>query len=356
MNIETTISQSNLAFIVGAPRSGTTLLMSILNSHPDIHIVPEFKFYLYYLNKYKKADFRKKEIRNSLLNDFTQYLNHKKAIEPIFENIIEIDKNILNQFIESNQIVQYDQAVKILYCSIVMAKMKKENPKVILEKNPAYTQHIPTLLKFKHSTKFIGIIRNYKDAISSRISSNERKNQNIQYYTKYWDLINKNLYQNSKNYEEHMLIISYNDLIHSPQQTIDKCVLFLNLDSSFEYTTYQVFYKNLLTNLKQDKDLAHKERWIKKFGDLSRPINATAISKWKERLTTEQVLYIDQLCQKTYNLFFNDTNLTTDSKKGKNQNGYYKAILNYLIDDYRFLMPPGFNIALEKFVRKSGII
>jgi len=220
MNIKKVTSSSNLAFIVGAPRSGTTLLMSILNSHPEIHIVPEFKFYLFYLNKYKNTKFTKKSNRLALVDDFYKYLNHKQSIESIFDSIIEIDKNIVNEFIETDLIFDYNDAIKILYCSISMAKMRTTNPIIILEKNPAYTQHINSISQINPQAKYIGIVRDHRAAVSSRIVSNEKAVQNIQYYAKYWELINNSLYKHAESNPQSLLIIHYQDLLNQSKITI----------------------------------------------------------------------------------------------------------------------------------------
>lgn len=357
-NIQET-SKANLAFIVGAPRSGTTLLMSILNSHPEIHIVPEFKFFLCYLHKYTATNFQIKSNRVDIVKDFYNYINHKKKTEGIFEKIIDIDANKVNAFIDSNQIANYQDAVKLLYCSISIAKMQTPNPKVIIEKNPAYTQHIGKILELSPKTKYIGIIRDHRDAVSSRIASNERAIQNIQYYAKYWQLINQSLFEQTAQYKDNILLVFYDELIRQTEKTIAKCMEFLNLDNSFEYTTYQEYYQKLLGNLEKDTNLPNKDRWIKKFGDLSRPINSDAMGKWKDRLTAQQIEEVDALClpvSKQYDSRILNGTAIKKENTFKRKSGYYKAVLNYSVDQYRFQLPPQFNIFLEQFVRKIGVI
>lgn len=352
------ITQANLAFIVGAPRSGTTLLMSILNSHPEIHALVEVKFFLFYLNKYNKTDFREKKNRVSIVEDFFKYFSHKKKIstQDIFDKIIKIDEDLINKFIESDQVVDYASVVKILYYSISILSMHTPNPKVILEKNPLYTQHIGSFLKLYPTTKYIGIIRNHRDAVSSRVSSIASTIQDIQYYAKYWELINSSLYKYAKKYKNNILLIFYTDLIKSPDQTIQKCLDFLNINIFHDYTIYQSDYKKLVETYSKDPILKKSLRWQKKFGDLSRPINPEAINKWKERLNSKQVEEIDKLCIKTSKLFYKDIQAIEQTHNTKYKSGYYKAILNYQTDEYRFKLPPKINFFLEKSVRKIGII
>lgn len=48
------LQNTQLHFIIGPHRSGTTLLTSILNAHPQILSTPEFRFVLHFMNPYGK--------------------------------------------------------------------------------------------------------------------------------------------------------------------------------------------------------------------------------------------------------------------------------------------------------------
>ncbi|MCX6283966.1 MAG: sulfotransferase [Bacteroidetes bacterium] len=44
-----------LFFILGRPRSGTTLLTSLLNAHPNVRIAPEFPILFFLYQRFKKV-------------------------------------------------------------------------------------------------------------------------------------------------------------------------------------------------------------------------------------------------------------------------------------------------------------
>ncbi len=349
----------NLAFIVGAPRSGTTLLMSILLCHPEIHGLFEYKFMLIFKKKYEKKDFRLKKYRFALSKDFIDYLEHKRLItaQGIFDRIVQMDKKVIDVFIQSNNIEDYSQAIMFLYRSISILGIKTIKPKVILEKNPVYTQHLDKLFEICPTAKCIGIIRNHRDAVSSRVSSGTGSSQNIQYFAKYWELVNKRFYQFTVKYKNNVLPIFYKDLLQSPEETIQKCLNFLSVGTDYDYTVYKSYYKDLMTSLKDDPVLMNNERAKKKFGDLSRPINSTAVNKWRERINVSQKGIIDAICQNASNLFFKDKMfIEKTSPKLINGLAYYKAILNFYIDEHRYQLPPKVNFFLEKLVRTIGVV
>src|SRR6187402_3486265 len=56
------MNESGFNFIVGIGRSGTTLLMSMLNAHPAIQATPEVNFFVFFYNSWKnKKSFSEKD-------------------------------------------------------------------------------------------------------------------------------------------------------------------------------------------------------------------------------------------------------------------------------------------------------
>lgn len=349
-------SADKLAFILGAPRSGTTLLMSMLNCSPEIHVVPENRFFLVYLNHYKNADFQKIEVRKAFAKDFKKYLKHRLQMEGLTFDLWRLDDDIIQAFTLNENIIKYKQAIIALYRSLQLGGNTKKKATIFIEKNPIYTQHIHKFLQYNPTIKFIGIIRNFKDAVSSRVKSNNRLKQNLQYYANYWRLINNDLHQFASIYKQNMILVHYEDLIKDPDETINRLTQFLCISDNFYYSGYQQFYNDIVKEIEASKNFMHKERLLKKFGDLTKPINNSNSGAWRKRLNSKESQLVDLICYTTAQKFgyeLDDVNL--DAKLSKNTS-YYKASLNYYLDDVRFKLNPNFNIFLEQFIRKLKII
>ena len=130
-------------FLVGAPRSGTTILQSLLAAHPEIISFPESKFFHYLLYEdfaanlsTRLASFLRDEInRPELLNDFDD-----------------------NQNVENKA----SWFVRILD-SLAM----EENKSIWLEKTPEHLYFIEDIQSLIPDAKFIHILRNGMDTIAS---------------------------------------------------------------------------------------------------------------------------------------------------------------------------------------------
>jgi hypothetical protein len=137
-------------FIVGCPRSGTTLLQSMLASHSEIHSFPETHFfsYAYPRNVFKRAfTWPALNVRNQLvtfLNEINRADLAKDASVSIFS------KNFAAQFIA------------------ILDNLSLEAGKSCwVEKTPRHLHCIPMIASQIPSAKFVHIVRNGKDVVAS---------------------------------------------------------------------------------------------------------------------------------------------------------------------------------------------
>ncbi len=130
-------------FLVGAPRSGTTLLQSLLAAHPEIISFPESKFFQYLLyNKFVK------KFPARLSAFFKDEINRPEFLEN-FDNSQSTD-------------------VKVSWFVGVLDSLAAEKQKSIwLEKTPEHLYFIKDIERFLPDAKFIYIWRNPMDTIAS---------------------------------------------------------------------------------------------------------------------------------------------------------------------------------------------
>ena len=128
--------QAVKVFIVGCPRSGTTLLQSMLAAHPYIMSLPEthFFFKLFY--------------GNYRLQNFGITIWSKKIIEN-FEQIGSVEKKPIG-------IKKYfvGHLTKTFF-EILDSKVKENGKKILVEKTPIHLRYIPWIEKYLVNSKQI---------------------------------------------------------------------------------------------------------------------------------------------------------------------------------------------------------
>lgn len=191
----------NLIFIVGMPRSGTTLLEQILSSHKDILGAGE-------------------------LNFFTSAMDHIFQVFD-FENF---KNKIFN--LKKEEIIN----LGCFYVSKINIKVKSNSDnKYIIDKNPLNFKNIPLIFSSLPKAKIIHIRRGQNDNCLS-IYKNFFYHNVMPWSYSQEEL--KNYYNNYKNYMDDInqkipkfiFNINYEDLILNVEKNIKDVLGFLNLD------------------------------------------------------------------------------------------------------------------------------
>ncbi|MEG4516965.1 sulfotransferase [Microcoleus sp. AT9b-C5] len=130
-------------FLVGSPRSGTTMLQSLLAAHPEVISFPESKFFHYLL--YKK-----------FVRKFPS------RMEAFFKD--EINRPELLQGFDDSQTV----GTKVRwFVEILDGLATEQNKSIWLEKTPEHIYFIEDIQRLLPDAKFIHILRNSMDTIAS---------------------------------------------------------------------------------------------------------------------------------------------------------------------------------------------
>ena len=143
-------------YIISNPRSGSSMLRLMLNSHPNIHVPPECGFMVWLYKKYKHANLNNKLILNSFIDDL---IDSRK-----FEHW-EIDQVILNEHFKHKKISSfYDLCLQIYKLNMSIQCQKKD---VIGDKNNFYLNYINEIMDIDSSAKFIHLVRDGRDVACS---------------------------------------------------------------------------------------------------------------------------------------------------------------------------------------------
>lgn len=239
---------NNRIFVVGCPRSGTTLLQGLLNTHPEITSFTESHFY----------DFGIKRPKNGPLYYVSR--NAKKLVLSFLkENSIdeEVKNQILNQMPDLPKIPGKDVTSWAKYfISILDAITINRNMSIWLEKTPDHLNRIALIRKICPEAHFLHILRNGKDVVASlyKASIKWRKNYSIKECIQFWNKA-VTISTDYLNHDQHHYLF-YDDLAKSPQKNINHIFSILNIP---KVENIDKKYKNSVTPL-----LAKDEVWKKK--------------------------------------------------------------------------------------------
>ena len=227
-------------FLIGFPRSGTTLLDTILRSHKCIEVIeekPAVQNLISSINTYTKGNFE--NLDN--LNQFQKYLLR----DEYFKN--------LNSYIG-----------------------KKNYKDIVLDKMPLNIIYVGEIIKIFPNAKFILSLRHPYDSVLSCFMQSFELNSamsnflNLNDSAILYDLVMKlwKVYTEKLNINYH--IIKYEEIINDFNNTIEKTLNFIDLKWSDDLTKfYETARKRNLINTPS-------------YTQVNKPLYSSSINRWKK--------------------------------------------------------------------------
>ncbi|PQM58870.1 MAG: hypothetical protein CML40_09200 [Rhodobacteraceae bacterium] len=185
-------------FIIGFPRSGTTLLDTVLRSHPDIEVIEE---------------------------------------KPLIDTVI----SSLNEPVSPNTLTKLSQTQLIKLRNLYEEESKKlvkqiQNGQIIIDKFPLNIIHVPLINALFPESKFILVIRHPCDCVLSCFMQNFELNEAMVNFLSIKDTVA--LYCNVMKlwsiYSEQLIlnveIVKYENLVSNFEETSKKILNFLSLE------------------------------------------------------------------------------------------------------------------------------
>lgn len=239
--INSSVSSKKLIFVLGTPRSGTTLLQKVLESHQSLFSIQSQTAIFSYQNFWCKNRIMfdlDKGIRDSLLTK-------SKDNVDFFENCVN--------YLE-----------------------KDNSDKIFIEKTPQHISRLDFLLKHFPNAKFIHIVRNGRDCYCSATKHPFiPQSKSLKSFAKYY---NKCLLQGIRNFNNpNVFTLHYEDLVNEPHKYVRNLMSFLKL--TLEHAQIDASFRS--------KD---KRAKLEQFKKLNEPINSTSVNRWKRELTERENL------------------------------------------------------------------
>jgi len=243
------ISDLEMIFIIGVPRSGTTLLQKILEAHSKLFAIHNETAVFSYKN-YFSGNFNPFGLEKSL------------------------NKSLLLE--AKNNVDYFDKCVRYLM-------NKPENKgQIFVEKTPQHIQRLDTLVKAFPNAKFVHIVRDGRDAFcSAQKHPNVYQGRTLKLFAHYYSKALKRV----EKYRDSVITIKYEDLAKSPKDTVVNLMDQLGLN----------FEIDQLDSMRRTSDPRSKSKQFTKLNDR---INDSSIGRQREELGSKEINEFNRIAGK----------------------------------------------------------
>ena len=283
MNIQE-ISKLPFFFIIGRPRSGTTLLRTMLDAHPNVCIPQESPVILNLYGKYGKMAYWNTEDIEAFFHDLES--------QQIFSvwNIDKVKlKMNLKKCVGENT---FEIIIKVLYTNFNSIYNKTE-PEIIGDKNPVYSVNFQKIFPVMDNAKFIHLTRDYRDQIVSMKKMDLEMSQPALVSYR-WKLSVKSIYPYKAKHPDKLSTIKYEDLIKEPENKLKEICNYLNI----KYDPVMLDFHKIEAGTEFMPNAAMK----KYHSSLFNPLSTSKINIWKSILTDREIRIADMIIGKNAEL------------------------------------------------------
>jgi hypothetical protein len=252
-------------FIIGAPRSGTSLLRALLNRHPSIGLCDE-TYYFYYVYSRRRAfgDLSRPTNRQRLID---QYLATHRIRR------LGLDLNELNKTLMAE-----GESYSAFFLALIRFYSRSQGKSVYGEKTPHHAYYVDQLNHWYPDGKILYLIRDPRDVVASLLKM-PWASQNVLTNARLWLKCTAGAL--SCRERESCLLVGYERLVDQPEAGLKEICKFIGVD-----------YSPLM--LEPDDSAGVSEWWFQRA--------QTAPSKdrlgvWRQQLNNRQIALIESVAQ-----------------------------------------------------------
>jgi hypothetical protein len=261
-------------FIVGAPRSGTTLFHHMLNAHPAIAIADEIIFFDLILRARSVVPELDSKPRIDQFLTLLPAMDHVRYWRGTEELLAEVRQRLIEDARPSYQ---------KLYLLVMQAYARERRGRRFGDKTPWNVRHLATLVRWFPRCRIFHLVRDPRASVASRRKL-PRTSADVLTNTVKWQLDVRCATQflASVASTPPMMEIRYEDLVQAPRAVLERACAFIEED----------FDEQMLTS-HSSRDVMFKDQPWKE--GVFEPIFTASVAAWQRELKPPQVALIELL-------------------------------------------------------------
>lgn len=266
-------------FITGCPRSGTTMLASMLGNGDSCFATPESDFFINFIYKYLPNSFS--NVRKDV---FLRYLSNNYRFKQWNINAVNIDE--LPESIDYSNFNTVIENTIALFLKHHTETNIKEG--IRIDHTPSSIKYFQTLIELFPKSKFIFIVRDPRAVYASVKGLDWGANSPLR-LSEIWREYVMCYFTLQKLFPDKVHLIKYEDILKDPREKLKELCGFLQInynDSMLDGTGFKIpdytVSQHALVGKKPDKK---------------------RIEKWKEELNRNEVLIIESICKSIMSVF-----------------------------------------------------
>jgi hypothetical protein len=268
-------------FVVGAPRSGTTMLRLMLDAHPELAIPPETYFITKAQKTWRAAKRRPGEDRTETFIE--SVTGHKRW--PDFH----LDADEFAARVRERQPKRLGEGVRVFY-EMYADKVQKPHWG---DKTPFYVRKMDLIHRVLPEARFIHLIRDGR-AVALSIKDLWFGPDTIEGCAEFWvERIDEARAQAQElpNYIE----VIYEDLVRDPEPNLRRIAEFIELPFDermvryYENVDERIALETPPEEVAQDGRVVSTDERMKIMENLKRPPDPTRIDRWREQMPAEDI-------------------------------------------------------------------
>lgn len=277
------LSEIPLFFIIGRPRSGTTMLRMLFEAHPSVIVPPESP---YILNLYKKYG------KTKLWDEATIRAFGEDVFAQRYFNKWLIDKEtLIARLLEGKGEQSFETMVKrigLVYTSVY----DKQEITLIGDKNPGYSLFINRIHKLFPEAKIIHLVRDYRDNYLSLVNVNfEVPIVPLVVYR--WKFALRQANKLRKKHPDLIYSLRYEDLAADPEKHFREVCRFMDI----EFDPAVLTFHEKKTEFESAYAGSNEIKVIHK--SLLNPISTSRMDMWKTKMSEREIKLADMVAGKT---------------------------------------------------------
>lgn len=270
----------NLApiFVVGMPRSGTTLLSRLLSAHSNICIAPESHLLNYWMTRFPPEAIISKE---GLKSFWQTFINSERF------GYFELDAVPLHDSVFTEEHKTGAGEIKDKYRALFSCLLKqyaeKRNKPRWGEKTPAHYAHIEQLLTWYPNAQIIYMVRDPRSVAASMAKVPWGGNDIVAHALRWRDSI-EHLQRWSQ--DPRVCQVRYEALATSPESSIREVCGFLR----------EQFETAMLSPAVQPSSDLYSSKWAAShFSAAASSVNTNSLESWKNDLSSSEIALVEYL-------------------------------------------------------------